>query len=229
MINLIETFKKDREVFISEINSIVVRPQGTDIGEIEEVTKQKLNFKTDELISFSKEQYPLLLGQKALIEKSQYDIKLAKKGYYPDYSIEGGYGLRTNPMFPMYMFQVMTSLPIYYYSKQRKQVEEAQANLKASEENYHATVIDAEKKIKNLHIQIEKNNTLLELLQTGLIPQARLTLSSSVAAYKVDKTDFLNLLDNTRTLLEFQVKYYQYLTDYQKAIAELEPLIGREL
>lgn len=229
LLDLIETLKKDREVFISEINSIVVRPQGTDIEELEEVTKQPVSLKLSELLGMYKERYPLLLGQKALIEKSQYGIKLAKKEYYPDYSFEGGYGLRSQPFSPMYIFQVMTSLPVYYRSKQRKQVEEAVASLKAQEENYHAIVIEAEKKIKNLHIQIEKNNTLLELLETGLIPQARLTLDASVAAYKVDKTDFLNLLDNIRTLLEFQIKYYKRLTDYQKAIAELEPLVGREL
>ena len=229
LLNSIETLKKDREVFISEINSIVVRPQGTDIEELEEVTKQPVNFKLSEFLEMYKEQYPLLLGQKALIEKSQYGIKLAKKEYYPNYSIEGGYGLRSKPFDPMYTIQIMTSLPVYYRSKQRKQVEEAVASLKAQEENYHATIIEAEKKIKNLHIQVEKNNTLLELLETGLIPQARLTVKSSVSAYKVNKTDFLNLLDNIRTLLEFQIKYYEHLTNYEKAIAELEPLIGREL
>lgn len=227
LIEQIETLKKDREIFVAEINSIVIRPQGTDIRELEDVTKQQINYKVSDFLEQSKEQYPLLLAQKALIEKSQHGIKLAKKEYYPNYSVESGYGLRT-PSLPMYTFQIMTSLPVYYRSKQRKQVEEAQASLKAVEENYHSIVVEAERKIKNLYIQIEKNDTLIDLLQTGIIPQARLTLDASIAAYKVDKTDFLNLLDNIRTLLEFQIKYYERLTDYQKAIAELEPLIGRE-
>lgn len=228
LIEQIETLKKDREIFVAEINSIVIRPQGTDIRELEDVTKQQINYKVSDFLEQSKEQYPLLLAQKALIEKSQHGIKLAKKEYYPNYSVEGGYGLRT-PSLPMYTFQIMTSLPVYYRSKQRKQVEEAQASLKAVEENYYSIVVEAERKIKNLYIQIEKNDTLIDLLQTGIIPQARLTLDASIAAYKVDKTDFLNLLDNIRTLLEFQIKYYERLTDYQKTIAELEPLIGREI
>ena len=70
LLDLIETFKKDREVFISEINSIVIRPQGTDIGELEDITKQPVSFKLSELLEMYKERYPLLLGQKALIEKS---------------------------------------------------------------------------------------------------------------------------------------------------------------
>lgn len=229
LLDSIETLKKDRESYIAEINSIVIRPQGTDINELEEITKQEVAYKLSELIELTKEKYPLLLGQKSLIQKSEYGIKLAKKEYFPDYSVEGGYGLRSKPFDPMYTIQVMTSLPVYYRSKQRKQVEEATAALKAQEEIYHQQIVEAEKKVKDLHIQIEKNNTLLELLETGLIPQARLTVKSSVAAYKVDRTDFLNLLDNIRTLLEFQIKYYKRLTDYEKAIAELEPLIGREI
>ncbi len=127
------------------------------------------------------------------------------------------------------MFQVMTSLPVYFRSKQRNQVKEANASLQAANENYNATLVEAEKKVKELVIEIEKNNTLINLLETGIIPQARLTLDASIAAYKVNKTDFLNVLDNIRALLEFQINYYERLTDYEKAIAELEPLIGREI
>jgi len=229
LIEQIEILKKDRESFIAEINSIVIRPQGTDIGELEDITKQEVNYKVVDFLQEYKEQYPLLLGQKALIEKSQHGIKLAKKEYYPDYSIEGGYGLRADPMPPMYVFQVMTSLPAYFRSKQRNQVEEAINSLKAQEENYHSIIVEAERKIKDLYIQIEKNDTLVDLLETGIIPQARLTLDASVAAYKVNKTDFLNVLDNIRELLRFQIDYYGRLTAYQKAIAELEPIIGREI
>lgn len=225
----LETLKKDRQTFIAEINSIAIRPQGTNIDEIEDIKKQELNFSIDELLSESKNNYPLLLGQKSLIEKSEHGLKLAKKEYYPDYSVEGGYGLRSKPMDPMYMFQVMTSLPVYFRSKQRNQVKEANASLQAANENYNATLVEAEKKVKELVIEIEKNNTLINLLDTGIIPQARLTLDASIAAYKVNKTDFLNVLDNIRALLEFQINYYERLTDYEKAIAELEPLIGREL
>ena len=224
-----ETLKKDRESYIAEINSIVIRPQGTDISSVEEITKQSFTYKTSDLLGLYKENYPLLQGQKAQVEKGNLAVKLAKKGYYPDFSVEAGYGQRANPMDPMYMFQVMSSLPVYYRSKQRKQLEEAKATLKAQEEAYNSIAVEAERKIKDLHIQIEKNETLIELVQSGIIPQARLAVDASIASYKVSKTDFLTLLDNVRTLLTSQIDYYKHLTDYEKAIAELEPLIGREL
>ena len=165
----------------------------------------------------------------ALVEKSQFGLKLAKKEYFPDYSVEGGYGLRTGSFDPMYSVQFKSSLPLYFRTKQRKQVEEAVNNLKSQEENLHSIAVETARRVKDLHIQIKKNETLIDLLNTGIIPQAKLALAASIAAYKVDKTDFLNVLDNVRSLLNFQVDYYNRLAAYEKAIAELEPLVGGEL
>lgn len=229
LLEKIVTLKKDRELFIAEINSIAIRPQGTDIGKIEEVKKQPLNYKLTELIELSKNQYPYLLRQKALIEKGQYSVKLAKKEYYPDFSFTGVYGLRTDPFPDMYTVQLSSSIPLYFRTKQKKQVEDAIATLKAEEERYHSIIVEAEYRIKDLFVQLEKHNELMDLLSTGIIPQARLAVDASIAAYKVDKSDFLNLLDNIRALLNFQIEYYDHLTKYQKAIAELEPLVGRRL
>ena len=229
LLEKIVTFKKDRESFVAEINSIAIRPQGTEIGEIEEVAKKALNYDLTKLIELSKAQYPFLLGQKALIEKGQYSVKLAKKEYYPDFSVTGGYGLRTDRFPDMYTVQFSSSIPLYFRTKQKKQVEDAVASLKAEEERYHSIIVEAEYRIKDLFIQLEKHDELIDLLNTGIIPQARLAVDASIAAYKVDKSDFLNLLDNIRALLNFQIEYYDHLTKYQKAIAELEPLVGREL
>lgn len=229
LLRQIEILRKDKETFVAEINSIVIRPQGTEINEVEEIQKQDFNYDVSDLLELSKEKYPLAIGQKARIEKSEYGIKLAKKEYLPDYSVEAGYGLRTSQFAPMYSIQLMSSLPLYYRTKQRKQVEEAKASLEAASESFRSIIVEAEKKVKELFIQIEKNNTLIDLLEKGIIPQARLALDASIAAYKVNKTDFLNVLDNVRLLLDFQTDYYQYLTDHEKAIAELEPLVGSAL
>ena len=229
LLEQVEILKKDRESFIAEINSIVVRPQGTDIESLEEISKQEIDYSQSELEELAKEEYPLLLSLRKEIEKNQHGVNLAKKEYFPNYSVEGGYGLRTGLFEPMYTVQLMTSVPLYFYSKQRKQVEEAVNSLKAAEENHHSIIVETQARVKDLFIQIEKNATLIDLLKTGIIPQAKLTLDASIAAYKVDKTDFLNVLDNIRAILDFQIDYYSRLTAYEKLAADLEVLIGREL
>jgi hypothetical protein len=37
------------------------------------------------------------------------------------------------------------------------------------------------------------------------------------------------LIDSLVTLLDYELKYYEVLTDFQKALARLEPYVGSEL
>jgi len=41
--------------------------------------------------------------------------------------------------------------------------------------------------------------------------------------------DFLSLIDSSTALLEYQLKYYESVTEFQKALAQMEPIVGIEL
>ena len=64
------------------------------------------------------------------------------------------------------------------------------------------------------------------LYETGVLPQARLALESSLAAYRVNRSDFLSLLDSQMTVLNFEVAYAAALAGYNKALAEIDLLTG---
>ena len=70
---------------------------------------------------------------------------------------------------------------------------------------------------------------LLELYGGAIVPQATLALESSISSYRVGKVDFLSLLSNQTTVLEYEMKYYEVLVDHYKAMTTLEPLTGEVL
>ena len=70
---------------------------------------------------------------------------------------------------------------------------------------------------------------LLRLYDEGIIRQASFSLESAVANYEVGKVDFLTLMTSWRRVLDYEVTYYEQFADYQKALAQLEPLVGIEL
>ncbi len=37
------------------------------------------------------------------------------------------------------------------------------------------------------------------------------------------------LVDSTVALLEYELKYYESITDFQKALAQMEPIVGVDL
>jgi hypothetical protein len=47
-----------------------------------------------------------------------------------------------------------------------------------------------------------------------------------MASYQVGSVDFLSLLANFTTLLDYETEYYRQLADYQTAIAQIEALTG---
>jgi outer membrane protein TolC len=69
----------------------------------------------------------------------------------------------------------------------------------------------------------------MQLYGSGVIPQATLSLESAVANYQVGKIDFLALIDDLKTLLEYELKFHEALVEYQKALARLEVFVGVEL
>jgi outer membrane protein TolC len=84
-------------------------------------------------------------------------------------------------------------------------------------------------KIKLILDKEIKGQKLISLIKTGIIPQAKQSLESALAAYSVDKIDFLTLIDNQVTLLKWEIKYHRQLTDYEQNLSALEHVVGQPL
>jgi len=50
-----------------------------------------------------------------------------------------------------------------------------------------------------------------------------------MSAYEVGNVDFLTVLSNFSTILNYEVDYYRELANYQAALARMESLTGMEL
>jgi outer membrane protein TolC len=48
-----------------------------------------------------------------------------------------------------------------------------------------------------------------------------------MSAYRVNKADFMTLLDSQMTLYKYELEYHQALTDYEKNIASLGAAVGK--
>ena len=81
----------------------------------------------------------------------------------------------------------------------------------------------------DLLAQLERRKKLAELYKTGIIPQAEQSLESATIGYRVNKVDFLTLLDNRLTLFNYEREYYDSIADYQMKRAQLEALVGKDL
>jgi len=73
----------------------------------------------------------------------------------------------------------------------------------------------------------KQNLKSLRLYERDILPAARLTLEAALAAYQVNRVDFMGLLDNQMSVFNFEIGSATALVSYYKALAEIEFLTGK--
>ena len=162
------------------------------------------------------------------IERNQYALNLARRDYYPDFNV--GYMYQQRPIIPdMNGFTVTANIPIFYKTKQREAVREATEQLASSQRSKENRQTELFFAVKEQFLLAKSSDELARLYARAVVPQSSLALESSMASYQVGTVDFLTILTNFTTVLDYEVNYYRELANYQMALARLEPLVGVEL
>jgi outer membrane protein, heavy metal efflux system len=223
-----------KKVLEAKLNSLLNRPPETSVGKPEEVVYRKFPLTIAQLQTMALEMNPTLKGMKKMIEAKEKAYALAKREYYPDFNFKFAYGQRDstpNGISRMNMLTGMVELniPIFYKSKQDRKVAETKVDIQAAEAQYRAMKNEILFMVTDMVSMVQRVERQLELYKTGIIPQASLQINSAMSAYRVNKADFMTLLDSQMTLYKYELEYHQALTEYEKNVASLGAVIGKQL
>lgn len=218
----------------AKLNALLNRSPEAPVGEPAEVIFKKLPYAIDELQKMAVEINPTLQGMKKMIEAKEKAYELAKREYYPDLTFKFAYGQRDNSPGPEVMKRrdmltgmVEINIPIFYKSKQDRKVAETKADIQTFEAQYRAMKNEIQFMVTDMTSMLQRVERQLDLYKTGIIPQASLQVNSAMSAYRVNKADFMTLLDSQMTLYKYELEYRQALTEYEKNVASLEATIGK--
>jgi outer membrane protein TolC len=216
----------------AKLNTLLNRPPETPMGEPEEVIFRKFSFTLEELQKMALEMNPTLKGMKKMIEAKEKAHALAKREYYPDFKFLFAYGQRDNgpemKRRDMLTGMMEVNIPIFYKSKQDRKVAETKAEILVIEAQYRAMKNEVLFMITDMASMVQRSERQLELYKTGIIPQTSLQINSAMSAYRVNKADFMTLLDSQMTLYKYELEYHQALTEYEKNVANLGAVIGKQ-
>ena len=191
-------------------------------------TASALNHSLDDLYQMAGKSDPEYQRMQKMVERSQIAMNLAQKDYVPDLTVSYMYQQRPD-MPDMHGFTFGINVPIFYKTKQRQELEQAKeerlSNAKAQENRKNELYFD----LKQNYLAAKASENLLKLYSQGVVPQSSLALESSMSAYQVGNVDFLTLIGNFTTVLNYETDYYRELANYQTALARMEALIGAEL
>lgn len=171
---------------------------------------------------------PVLRGHEARIAAQDRRLELARKAHLPDFDISLEYDQR--PQFRDYVsFFVSVPLRLQRKRKQDQEVVGARAELGALEAE-HTYEIDAiRQEVVTRVSDVERERTRLALALKAILPQAHATLESATASYQVGRVDFASLVDAQAAVFNYETAYWRSLTDFAKAIAELQRVVGTEV
>ncbi len=228
-------FEKMREGVVARINALLDRPQGTRLGIASAIDTNRVRLKKDLLINVAMSQREELQAVQAMVQKSEFMKRLAKREFWPDFTVRANYidvakGVSVAPDAGKNAWSVMAgiNLPIWL-GKRKAAVREAEETISSNKLTYDNVENQVKAEINDLYYQLELTEKTLDLYEQGLIAQAESSLESATSSYRTGKLDFLNLLDAERMLLNLNLGYRKEQANYQLELAGLERAVGGKL
>jgi outer membrane protein, heavy metal efflux system len=212
----------------ARIDTLLFRSPENPVTVPSELPRPKLGYTLDQFYRKAVAGNPQVRMNQKEIARSELSVSLAKKSFYPDFEAQFSYFNRID-LPEMYGLMFKAKIPLYFWRKQRPELESVTSSLLERRKQYDGTLATLYFKLKDPFLKATTDANLLELYGGVIVPQATLTLESSISSYRVGAVDFLSLLSNQQTVLEYEMKYYEVLADYHKALVNLESLTGEIL
>lgn len=181
-----------------------------------------LDLTADRLLTGALARNPRLKAMEAEVRRADASIRLAYKARVPDFSLGLEADVKPNPV--IFSPQVGMTLPVWR-DKIAAQIAAAQAEKQAAAARFSAEQIMLAVEFAEKSFMFREATRNLELLNDRLLPKARQSLEVARSGYASGKTDFINLIDAQRTLLDFRLTEVEARIQRELALAELSLVI----
>jgi outer membrane protein, heavy metal efflux system len=214
----------------AQIKQLLNRSQSSADIEPADLPETPLAYAFDELLSTTKGENSEISGARKMVEKQSLQVDLARKDFYPDFSLQYMWQ-RTDPaqFRAYYMLSFSVRVPIYRSRKQRPELAQAEADLNRSRSEFEARTQQVALQVRTEFDIAQKTAELLKIYREGLLPQARAEFEAGVAAYQNNRQDFQALLASFLDVLHLDEEYWQSVAERETALARLEELTGLAL
>jgi outer membrane protein TolC len=216
----------------AEMNALRAKPAGTAIPRPQTLKPRPLTVKLENLFALAADQ-PQIQALQAQIAKQEKAVTLARKDFLPDFGVGVAYGFRENSATVArpdnFTATVSMSIPLWRNAKYKPKLREQEALKNAAQEARQSAWDKAAAAIKDRYVTLERLSQQIKLYGQGIVPQAHQASEASLAAYRSGTLDFASLTQNFIALYGAELKWQEYLKDFESTWAELEWLVGQEL
>ena len=213
-----------RAILEARLASLLYRAGGEPLGRPSVVRPSAAPGPLSELLRRAEEESPALREKLRLAAQGERLVDLANRERKPDFSVNFTYHNRGG-LDPMYSFGGTVSLP-NLHGRQKHAVQEAVALLGGARSAADQARAEVRFAVTEAYQMASTADRLLRLYDEGILKQARLSLDSAMARYRVGKVEFLTLIASWRRLLDYELSYQEQLAGREKALSRLAVHVG---
>jgi len=221
-----EMLKQKVESMEAMLNSATGREATSPLGKPPEPDETMYPYSMDELIQTAYEHAPEIKSRELMIGSAEAGIHLAEKEYYPDFALSANLSKKGGDFENMVGFTTTINLPLYYKSKQRQGVYEAKSILSEGEHELKDIKLMVSSSIRDNYSMLQTAGKLMELYRKGLIPKTYQDFDAALAGYVTGKVEAITVISRLKSLLDYELLYWEQFVTREKAIARLESLTG---
>jgi outer membrane protein TolC len=223
----LERVRQERLTREGELNTLLARPVTTPLGEPDELELTPFEPSLDALLDAAQTNAPMLKRDLILIDRSRLGVDAARQEYKPDFAVSGGY-YYMGAMPSMYEFRFDVKVPLQR-ARRAAAVAEQLSTAEQARSTYDSRRLSLQGRIQEDFQMASTAGRLARLYRDTVLPQARLALESSMAGYQTGRVDFLSVVTNFGTVLEYEMRYVDELASYHTAVSRLEETTGTVL
>ena len=220
----LERVRRERATREGELNALLNRPATAAAGRPDDLQLVPFDADLTTLVSAAVDHAPMLRRDQIMVDRSQIAVDAARRDFKPDFALTGGYAFM-GAMPSMYEVRFDVKVPL----QRARRVAAVTEQLRTADEvrsAYDATRLTLQGRLREDFEEAASSARLARLYRETVLPQARLALESSLASYETGTVDFLSVLTNFGTVLEYEMTYFDELASYHTAVSRLEEMTG---
>ncbi len=209
------------------LNTAVGRDASKPLGRPAEQTLSLQIRSLEELLNKAYDHSPEIRIRQRMVAAAEARVKMAEKEYYPDFTLSASYFTRGGGQFTdMWSLTTTINIPLYYRTKQRQAVLEAEAMLAEAKGELEATRLMTASSIRDTYSMYASSERLMELYKNGLMPKTYQDFEAALAGYGTGKTEAITVINRLKALIDFETLYWVQVAEHEKALARFEAMTG---
>lgn len=209
------------------LNAAVGRDVTAPLGRPAEQTFSLQIKSLEELLTKAYDHSPEIRIKQRMVAAAEARVKMTEKEYYPDFTLAANYFTRGGGQFTdMWSLTTTINIPLYYRTKQRQAVLEAEALRAEAMRELEAARLMTASSIRDAYSMYATSERLMDLYKNGLMPKTNQDFESALAGYSAGKTEAITVINRLKTLIDLETLYWVQVTEHEKASARFEAMTG---